>query len=219
VEEQDKIKINSWYEYLDADTIRKESPKYKDARLALAHRIKKHLNQSPFADRWFLDGGTLLGVWRNSSIIDHDYDFDFGLHGTLEELQNLEAILVGAFKNEPQMLIKSENSYATKLMVIDQSYGQFESMIEWWKVYADIQLYSLDKYNPQITRMQYFKDDFLEREYRTEWFKTMKEVLLKDDGENWPVPIGDVEVLKTTYGYLGENAQFDPKTKLYVKAD
>ncbi|MBF0316105.1 MAG: hypothetical protein HQK50_17590 [Oligoflexia bacterium] len=205
--------IHSWHEYLDSDLTKDQGPKYQKARLDLAHALREKL--SNFSNCWFLDGGTLLGIWRNGRIIKHDYDFDFALHGTTADLWKLRDYLSSAFQDDKKIIVKSEEQYATKLLVVDTSYGQFDTTIEWWKVYADILLYSLDAEDPSLTRMQYFKDGFIERTYKTEWFFPLKSKKLEEDGSFWPIPNNAEKILSVSYGYLGEDACFDPQTKLY----
>ena len=42
----------------------------------------------------FISDGTLLGAYRNGEMIAHDYDMDFAMYGTREELRALYEYLV-----------------------------------------------------------------------------------------------------------------------------
>ena len=48
-------------------------------RTDLAKACAVVLEAMPSKPRYFLDNGTLLGLWRNGQLIDKDDDFDFGL--------------------------------------------------------------------------------------------------------------------------------------------
>jgi len=53
--------------------------RFLNERLALAKVVKLVLDEMPSRPRFFLDNGTLLGLWRDGELIDKDDDFDFGL--------------------------------------------------------------------------------------------------------------------------------------------
>ena len=53
--------------------------KYGTERIELGKTLALVMDAMPCRPRYFLDNGTLLGVWRDGQLIEKDDDFDFGL--------------------------------------------------------------------------------------------------------------------------------------------
>ena len=58
--------------------------------------------------------------------------------------------------------------------------------------------------------------------YRYDWFRTRKDNVLPlttivYEGHTFPAPCNAEQLLVDMYGYIGEGAVYDPKTKKYVK--
>jgi hypothetical protein len=48
---------------------------FGDERIELAKQVVLVMDEMPTKARYFLDNGTLLGLWRDGELIDNDDDF------------------------------------------------------------------------------------------------------------------------------------------------
>jgi cytidyltransferase-like protein len=78
-------------------------------RLTLAKQVALILNEMPSQPRYFLDNGTLLGLWRDGELIDNDDDFDFGL-------------LVDGAEFSPDWVVEFQRDFQTRLSQLTSQY-------------------------------------------------------------------------------------------------
>lgn len=100
--------------------------KWGDQRLALALVIQKWIEERGLT--WFIDGGTLLGAWRNEKFIAHDDDFDIALIMDGDEpvcdLGHMCDSLLAALPSPYMCRIVS--SYSDKVEVFDPTQGKYK---------------------------------------------------------------------------------------------
>ena len=188
---------------------------YGPKRLAAAKETLKALESRKSEFRIFLDGGTLLGAYRNGKMLPHDDDFDYGVYvdseeSTMSVLESLKNYLDEVLPKEYQTRIVS--TYTKKLEVYRPEFGTyvFKGMI-YHNVTVDISVYVHD--GKGILRIPHYLYD---------WFQTRKENVLPlttitYEGEAFPAPCNAEQLLTDLYGYIGEGAVYDPETKKYIK--
>ena len=100
-------------------------------RLSLAKKVARVLDEMPSQPRYFLDNGTLLGLWRDGELIDNDDDFDFGLlvggaefsPGWVTEFQRDFQARLGQLTSQYRSRVV--DSYAHKIEIFDPAPGSF----------------------------------------------------------------------------------------------
>lgn len=186
--------------------------KYGDQRLKLANIVSEILGKNNV--KWCIENGTLLGAFRNNSFIINDDDFDIALFFENNAIENLTMVYKIIKKNLPDKYsIRLINTYCHKLEVYDSKYGNYILNGEHYQganfhhVTIDLQAYvningdyvRLYKHYPfEIPKNKLFP--FGEISINKNIFQCPKET------EN---------VLKLIYGYIGENAKYNPETKKY----
>ncbi|CAB3999457.1 Hypothetical predicted protein [Paramuricea clavata] len=191
--------------------------KYGKPRMRLAVLLRnKILNKLDMP--WVMEGGTLLGAWRNGSFILWKDDFDFAMFS-----ENNPKPLIPLILRKIKQLLPSPykaryvTTYADKIEVYDPRYGEYNLLAPKYKgasfhhCTADLQFYQhvKEKYVPlyyidPIVKSVYFKDVFPLRSIELE-------------GEMFPAPFNTEGYLKSLYGSLSPNAKFNPKTGFYMK--
>ena len=141
---------------------------YGKERNALGSILSDVLSDMPAAPRYFLDNGTLLGLWRNGALIDKDDDFDFGV---LVNKSEFSKTWVGEFQDAVQQGLDQHHelhsggeggvgvaryqsrvvgSYADKIEVFDASMGSYPLAGEkyhgarYHHVSCDLQMHVMD---------------------------------------------------------------------------
>jgi cytidyltransferase-like protein len=192
-------------------------------RKALAHAVARVLNDIPKRPKYFVDNGTLLGLWRDGALIDCDDDFDLGLlvdekEFSLDYLAELHATLEHGLKSSPYQA-RIVDSYAQKIEVYDPSQGSFDLVGErygganYHHVSLDIQPHVRCGEGVKITH-----SDFAERgQIPTSVYEPLGMISCEDDGVTWPAPADPKAFLAFLYGYLGHGAVLDPISVLYRK--
>jgi hypothetical protein len=189
---------------------------YGEKRLVLAKIVGDFFKTTDIT--WFLDGGTLLGAYRNGSFIAHDDDFDtaiyFPQYRGPEDLGKLKRELE-EFLPDPYA-VRLVTSYAHKLEVFDKTSRQYKLPEHFYKganfhtVTVDLQVMT-DKDDSVV-----YLHDLLEH------VKVPKATIeptgkIQCEGITFNSPHLVNDFLKALYGYIGEDSKYDPKTKLYVK--
>ena len=108
---------------------------FGDARIALGSLVADVLDEMPSQPRYFLDNGTLLGLWRDGALIESDDDFDFAV---LVDGKDFSTRWVVAFQQEFQRRLDARckhsggtyhsrvvDTYAHKIEVYDPALGSF----------------------------------------------------------------------------------------------
>jgi hypothetical protein len=187
--------------------------RYGPRRLELALRVRAQLER--LGVDWFLDGGTLLGAWRNGRVIPHDDDFDMALYlprfGGVPQLHQLQRSL----SVPAPYAVRVVTTYAYKLEIYDSRSEAFTlppryGGADFHTVTVDLQIMTLGR-------------DGLARHLHDMLGHAAvpPEVLLPTgeiecEGHRFRSP-HDVEAfLQAQYGYLGTDARFDPASGKYV---
>eukprot|EP00658_Telonema_sp_P-2_P015429 TRINITY_DN15931_c0_g1_i7.p1 TRINITY_DN15931_c0_g1~~TRINITY_DN15931_c0_g1_i7.p1 ORF type:complete len:447 (+),score=80.14 TRINITY_DN15931_c0_g1_i7:237-1577(+) len=134
-------------------------------RTSLAKMLAMVMDAMPRRPRYFLDSGTLLGLWRDGDLIEKDDDFDFGL---LVEKGDFSSDWVAAFQqdlqsrleqhlrdtgSEKEYLSRVVDTYADKIEFYDPSAGSFPlegaryEGARYHHVSVDLQLHVMDQMN------------------------------------------------------------------------
>jgi hypothetical protein len=190
--------------------------KYGEQRLELGKLVAEILSENNV--KWCIENGTLLGAFRNESLIIQDDDFDIAVffeENALDELNKLYNVIKD---NLPEKYnVRAIDTYCNKLEVFEPSFGNYElngiqyENASFHHVTVDVQLYALDDTN-------------YVRQYPYNSFSIPKDLLFPFDktiinGFKFSCPKETEEVLKLVYGYIGENARFNLETKKYELID
>lgn len=187
---------------------------YGEARLILALRVRDVLEQTGVA--WFLDAGTLLGAYRNGKLIPHDDDFDMAVclptYSGAHELEKLASRLTVGAPYKCRMV----TSYANKLEVFDPTSPCFELPphyrgADFYAVTVDLQVMT----RGQGESFVYLHD--LMRHIQVPCSAVFPPGEILCEGHSFRAPHDPAGFLEALYGYLGEDARFDPETKKYVQ--
>ena len=176
----------------------------------------------------FISDGTLLGAFRNGKMIPYDYDFDFALYGTKNDLQALHDYLTAELKKHHEKYNKeyvseSITSYSSKITICDPEYGVYEdapasfsqSGVEWWNVSIDIQLLSDHPHKLNKVQCIYFKDDLIEKmSHNKSDILPLSEIIF--ECHIFSAPNNVEQCLKNNYGCIEVGAVYDSSTATYV---
>lgn len=194
----------STYEERLADTT-----KHGPLRIAICKRLAPILDQTGY--NWFMESGTLLGAWRNNTMIPHDDDLDLGFLAKLgedpaEAVDNLYDLIVDEL---PEGIhCRTVHGYVHKLEFYDPRFGKYH----FHNVTVDLTALYLDSSDFNVKHTHYTQEDF------TIPVLSLIPIKYMDyEGEQFPAPQDPELYLTTMYGYLGENAVFNNKTNKYKK--
>ena len=145
---------------------------YGKERTQLGAILQTVMSQMHIPPRYFLDNGTLLGLWRNGQLIEKDDDFDFGVLVNKSEFSSTwlaefqQAVQMGLDEHHntvtassstasssttpPKYLSRVVDTYADKIEVYDASHGSFPLVGDKYEgaryhhVSCDLQLHVID---------------------------------------------------------------------------
>lgn len=191
-----------------------ETRLYGPKRVVAAKAVLKALEPKKSEFQVFLDAGTLLGAHRNGKMLPHDDDFDLGIYTPDEEsmmplLESLKAVLDETLPEQYEA--RMVYSYCKKVEVYQPQFGKYPLRdTDYHNVTVDITPYVDDgDGNLSMPHCNYG------------WFSTRKENILPlssivYEGETFPAPYNTEKFLTDLYGYIGENAVYNPETKKYM---
>jgi phosphorylcholine metabolism protein LicD len=206
----------SWVNY---DTEKKyqeavsKTSKYGPYRVKMAKIIRDFLTKNEYI--WYLDTGTLLGAYRNGKMIPHDDDFDMALLADYDTLHEVyEKLKNHLFDTEYK--VRLINTYCQKIEIYDPTHGSYmlDDSHDFHNVTIDLQLYV--KQSDGAIKMIYHKHDlgkYVKLNY--EMIGTPKEIVY--EGETFMAPQDTESYLKGHYDYIGEDAKYNPETRMYEK--
>jgi hypothetical protein len=187
---------------------------YGQARLTLALRVRDVLE--PLGVAWFLDAGTLLGAYRNGRLIPHDDDFDMAVY--LPQYDGVQMLndLAGRLTIGAPYRCRTITSYAQKLEIFDSSSPRFVLPAEYrgadfHAVTVDLQVVT----DGEDDSLVYLHD--LMDHIRASRGAALPPGEILCEGHRFRAPRDPAGFLEALYGYLGEDARFDPSTKKYVR--
>jgi phosphorylcholine metabolism protein LicD len=196
----------------------KRTTKYKKPLLEMANHVHKILSDYKQLNTnfdFFLMDGTLLGASRDGQMIRHDYDFDYGVYLTDKIKLNDLSDFVNTRLNDTYVC-KLVNTYALKIEVYEPVHGKHSEHIadDFYNVILDLQLYLDDPNDCTMLKVQYFKDDNINKyNLKKEWFFPTKQIMFEN--YMYPCPNDPLKVLTEIYGYIGHGAVFDKSTGKY----
>jgi hypothetical protein len=186
-------------------------------RLQLAVIVRDILDTTGVT--YFLDGGTLLGALRCGRFIPHDDDFDFGvylptyhaLYGRWLQIQ-LQRLLPAPYR------CRFVHSYAEKLEIYDPTQGSFTLPGDVYEgadfhfVTVDIQFYTKHR-----------TENYIQCMHRLNFHACIPSdaitpvATIQLEGEPFKIPAKSTVYLTALYGYLGQDHEYDPSTRLYIQ--
>ena len=188
---------------------------YGAARLELAKLVKPILADTGLT--WYLDGGTLLGAYRDGKQISHDDDFDMAVYLPVFA----QADLVTLKKKIAPLLpapyqVRVVTSYAQKLEIFDATSttfmlpGEYQGS-DFHTVTVDIQIMTdapvgVIYVHDMLGHVCVPKDAI------------NPTGVITCDGHMFNSPHNIVDFLQAQYGYIGTDAVFNSTTKKYDKA-
>lgn len=184
-------------------------------RIELLEVLTEILNSNNI--EYWIDQGSLLGAYRNGKLINRDCDVDMAmcnddhfseipriLNETLPEKYN--------WNKKKREGTKAYNVYFQDGGLCEGSFNGKE--YSWQNVSCDIAFYKKEN-GCYIQEYKLFSvDTFLIPENTLFPLSSIK---LHD--KSYPCPNKTEEYLKIQYGYIGENAVYDPETDRYVEKD
>lgn len=187
---------------------------YGPARLELALLVRDALDAAGIA--WFLDGGTLLGAYRNGKLIPHDDDFDLAVYlpafRAARDLPALKRQIALPGRWDTRVV----TSYGMKLEAFERDSERFllppqYGGADFHTVTVDLQVMT-DAPDGSVVYLH----DLLDH------VRVPREAILPTgdiecEGHRFRCPHDTVRFLEAQYGYLGTDARFDPETRKYVK--
>ena len=242
---EDQMKKNDSVHSFDSwgltnpDTIesyRERTKKWKPTQLKLVQEVLDVLKTltpnktTKFRPVWFISDGSLLGAFRTGKMIDHDYDFDFGIcfvheDGTVADLKDCktEVETVGALLTEvlgkKYLVITNGTDYSYKIEVLDESSGvlpQAGASQKWYNAMVDIQAW----YSPdgKSVTYAYFRDGITD-DIIVDVSNVLPLTEIQFESLTFPCPKEPKTVLTAIYGYIGTPAKYNKETKKYEPAD
>jgi hypothetical protein len=192
---------------------------YGAARLELASLVKVALDEAGVV--WFLDGGTLLGAYRNGEQIAHDDDFDMAIH--VPDFEGEKDLVALARRMAPYLPapyeIRAVTSYASKLEVYDRTSrtyllakGHYHGA-DFHTVTVDVQVMT-DASDGLVVYLH----DML-RQVRVPRDAIVPTGQIRCGGALFNAPHDPVRFLEALYGYIGADARYDERTRMYVQVD
>ena len=201
-----------WNNYKQNDA---GNDKYGEERIKLAVFLRDsvfvHLQNTVF-----IENGTLLGAWRNSTFLAHDDDFDYGiLIDSKIEISNILEVIRDRLPDNYSC--RRVDSYADKIEIYEPSFGDYilagpnYNNENYHYVTVDLQFYL--KQNSDKYRWLYNIANSVS--IGRSVIEPLGEILL--EGEQFKCPNKIEEFLQIHYGYIGEDAEYSEDTKLYTK--
>ena len=188
-----------------------------EARLVLAKLVRDVLDQTDAV--WFLDGGTLLGAYRNQKLIPHDDDFDTAIYlpnyQGEQELLPLKAELDRALPSP--YAVRVVTSYAQKVEIYDPNSECYLLPMPYYRgadfhtVTVDIQVMT----DADDGSVAYLHDMLGHIKVPKDSIEPTGKIVC--EGETFACPYDTVRFVEAQYGYIGPDCEFDPETKKYVK--
>jgi len=192
--------------------------RFGEERVALARIVTSILDKSKH--QYFLDSGTLIGLWRDGALIDKDDDFDLGvlvdeIDFTSEWLVKLQTTLQCGLRST-RFKARVVDTYTKKVEVFDPLYGAFVlegdryDGADFHHVTVDVQPHVCSGGGVTIPH-----NDFVGSYIPLSVYEPFDTLRFGTPAWDWRIPADPRAFLTSMYGYIGHGAKFDAMSKLY----
>jgi len=192
------------------DEAREATLRYKPHRLEVAGVLGSILKKLGY--EYFIEGGTLMGAYRNHRMLEHDDDFDYGIICPDESRKKefLEKLHQEISRELPEGIkARIVMSYSNKIEVYKPEQGKYDFL-------------DTDYHNATVdlTLFAEYDDTYYLLHSKCAHLRFPKETLLplseiEYEGCLYPSPFDPKGFLEAYYGYIGPNAIFDKETGYY----
>lgn len=205
-----------------------ETSQYGPLRVQLSRKVIDLLQNLNITHS--LDGGNLVGAYRDGQMLPHDDDFDFVLYtdDIAHESSDDDKIewmvqLAAKMKEDlqPQYDVRVVSSYAFKLEVFEPAHGKYSfKSADHHPVAFDTDYHNV---TCDLTLMLPRRDEAGVLQYQHSTAQSRRHYLrdllpigaIQYEGFEYPAPANVENYLRSTYGYLGRDAVFNIDTGLY----
>lgn len=214
------------------DEAKRKTAIYGPKRVTLSIVVKEILEE--LKATWTIDGGTLMGAWRDKGkMLEHDDDFDFVIyaHGIDHHEKNRDKkchqfilqLMIEFEKRLPYPYkCRPVTTYCKKLEIYNPEEGKYDfsplSHIKtnYHNVTCDLMVILSSIKEPRYIFIQHEKMRHVRVKYDN--FFSFNYVFPKIyyEGNKYNCPHNPEGYLKDLYGYIGKNAVYDPETHFYI---
>jgi len=211
---------------------RADTTRYGPLRIDLSRHVVQVLDQLNLI--YALDGGNLVGAYRDGKMLPHDDDFDFVLYTDalshkVDDQEKDEFLCSLRASIEPLLDVHTSvrvvTTYAKKLEIYRPQYGKYRFCsgqhhpvpfdTDYHNVTCDLTLLLPRTEEPGI--LQYQHTGSAKHRHNLDDLLPLSSV--DYEGHSYNAPASIEGYLTSSYGYLGTDAVYNPETGFYEQAN